>query len=264
MREQGKDLSELPGIGDDLAGKIGEIIDTGTLELLEELEEQVPTELTELLTLTQLGPKRAAAIHQELGISSLEELKEAAEKQKIRKLKGFGKKSEEKILDELARHTGEEVRTKINEAQQIVEPLLDYLEQVEGVKQIDVAGSYRRRRETVGDLDILASVRRGSPIMDDFVSYEDVEAVLSQGKTKSTVRLRGGFQVDLRVVPQVAYGAALHYFTGSREHNVAVRQSAVKKGLKINEYGIFKGKGDDEERVAGRREEEARAEPFPC
>ncbi len=256
MREQGKDLSDLPGIGKDLAGKIGEIIDTGTLEMLEDLEKKIPAELTDLLTLPQLGPKRVATIYKELGISSLDELREAAANQELRKLKGFGKKSEEKIREELGRHTGEEVRTKLSEAQQIVEPLLSYLKQVEGVKQIDVAGSYRRRKETVGDLDILASIKSGSPVMKYFVNYEDVEEVLSQGKTKSTVRLRGGFQVDLRVVPQIAYGAALHYFTGSKEHNVAVRQIGVKKDLKINEYGIFKGKDGSEERIAGRKEED--------
>ncbi len=122
------------------------------------------------------------------------------------------------------------------------------------MKKVVVAGSYRRRRETVGDLDILVTCRKDSPVMDAFVGYEDVEEVVSKGKTRSTVRLRSDFQVDLRVVPQVSYGAALHYFTGSKEHNIAIRQMGVKKGLKINEYGVFKGK--DEERVAGRKEEE--------
>jgi DNA polymerase (family 10) len=122
---------------------------------------------------------------------------------------------------------------------------------VEGVKDLEVAGSFRRRKETVGDLDILATCKKGSPIMDRFASYDDVEKILARGKTKSSVVLRSGLQVDLRVVPQVSFGSALHYFTGSKEHNIAVRQRGVRKKLKINEYGVFKGK----RRIAGKTEE---------
>ena len=254
MLEEGEDLSKLAGVGEDLAGKIAEIVETGTLEMLRDLERELPAELTDLLNVSGLGPKRAAALHRELGIDTLEALAEAAEKGKIRDIEGFGEKTEKKIGEEIKRHEGAEVRTKLVEAQQIAEPLLSYLEEVDGVKKVVVAGSYRRRRETVGDLDILVTCRKDSPVMDAFVGYEDVEEVVSKGKTRSTVRLRSDFQVDLRVVPQVSYGAALHYFTGSKEHNIAIRQMGVKKGLKINEYGVFKGK--DEERVAGRKEEE--------
>jgi DNA polymerase (family 10) len=256
MLEEGEDLSELPGIGDDLAGKIGEIVETGDLEMLKELEEKVPGELTDLLNIAQLGPKRVAALHRELGIDTLEDLAEAAKRHEIRELEGFGEKTEEKILQEIKRHAGVVVRTKLAEAEQVVGSLLEYLEGIDGVKQAVVAGSYRRRRETVGDLDILATCRHDSPVMDRFADYEDVEEVVAKGKTKSTVRLRGGLQVDLRVVPQVSYGAALHYFTGSKEHNIAVRKILAKKGLKLNEYGVFKGEDDEEERIAGASEEE--------
>jgi DNA polymerase (family 10) len=254
MLEEGKDLDELPGIGKDLAGKIGEIVETGTLAMLKELQKVIPGELAELLALGQVGPKKAAVLHRELGVCNLKELEAAAASGKIRELKGFSEKSERKILEEIKRFTGAEKRIKLAAAEQIVRPLIEYLEGIEGVKNVEVAGSFRRRRETVGDLDILVTCESGSAVMDRFVAYEDVREVLARGETKSTVLLRSRFQVDLRVVPQGSFGAALHYFTGSKDHNVAVRTIGVKKGLKINEYGIFRGK--EEQRVGGRTEEE--------
>ncbi len=251
MLKEGQDLAELPGIGKDLAGKIEEIVATGSLKMLAELEQEVPGELTDLLRLAQLGPRRVAILHQELGIASLDQLAEAARQGKIRGLEGFGEKMEAKIREKLERHQEVALRTKLAVAERAAEPLVEALKGIDGVKAVVVAGSYRRRRETVGDLDILVTGRRGAPVMDRFVDYEDVQEVVAKGKTKSTVRLRSGLQVDLRVVPEVSYGAALHYFTGSREHNVAVRRMGVKKGLKINEYGVFK----KEERIAGETEE---------
>jgi DNA polymerase (family 10) len=256
MLGEGKDLSELPGIGEDLAGKIAEIVKSGALKMLEELEEEVPSDLSELLQISGLGPKRVAALHRELGIETLDDLAEAAEKEEIRELDGFGDKTEQKILQEVKRRASAGFRTKLAEAEQVAEPLQAYLEETDGVKQVVLAGSYRRRRETVGDLDILVTCRRGSPVMDRFTAFEDVEEVLAKGNTKSSVRLRCGLQVDLRVVPEVSYGAALHYFTGSKDHNIAVRRIAVKKELKINEYGVIRGEGDEEERIAGAREDE--------
>ncbi len=256
MLAEGKELADLPGIGKDLAGKIAEIVETGSLAMLDELEEEVPAALSELLTLTQLGPKRAAAIHQELGVRSLEDLAEALEQGKIRQLEGFGEKSEQKLRRELERHQDTELRAKLAEAEQIVAPLLADLESVAGVEQVVAAGSYRRRKETVGDLDILVTCGKDSPVMDHFKDYEDVEEVIASGRTKSTVRLRSGLNVDLRVVAQESYGAALYYFTGSKAHNVAVRRMAVDKGLKINEYGVFKDGNDHEQRIAGRTEAE--------
>jgi DNA polymerase (family X) len=254
MVKQNEDLTSLPGIGKDLAGKIEEIVKTGSLTVLKELESQVPPELTSLMTLSDLGPKRVLKLHQELGIKSKEQLGELARKGKIRKLPGFGEKTERKILEALNRQKGggDEGRVKLNVAEEITRPLLNYLRDVEGVREVEAAGSYRRKLETVGDLDILVTCKEGSKIVDRFVEYEDVERVTSKGQTRSSVVLRSGFQVDLRVVAQVSYGAALHYFTGSKAHSIAVRKLAQKKGLKINEYGVFKG----EKRIAGKSEQE--------
>jgi DNA polymerase (family 10) len=254
MLKEGKNLDELPGIGRDLAGKIGEIVETGTLAMLKELEKETPGELTELLSLGQLGPKKAAVLHRQLGVRNLKDLEKAAGSGKIRELKGFSEKSEKKILEEIKRFTGAEKRIKLAEAEQIVRALVEYLRGIEGVKEVVPAGSFRRRRETVGDLDFLVTCEPGSDVMDRFVAYEDVREVLARGETKSTVLLRSRFQVDLRVVPQEAFGAALHYFTGSKDHNVAIRTLGVKKGLKISEYGVFEG--EEEKRVGGRTEEE--------
>jgi len=256
MLAEGKDLSELPDIGADLAEKLAEIVETGSLEMLEDLEKEVPGELAELLEIAQLGPKRVATLHRELGIETITDLEDAAEQNKIRDLEGFGKKLEAKILKELERHQENEQRTKFARAEQVVGPLIDYLKDGRGIKRVAVAGSYRRRKETVGDLDILVTCEADSPVINRFVAYEDVEEVIARGETKSSVRLRDGLQVDLRVVPEESYGAALYYFTGSKEHNIAVRRIAVKKDFKINEYGVFRGVEDDEERIAGASEVE--------
>ncbi|MCG6908076.1 MAG: DNA polymerase/3'-5' exonuclease PolX [Desulfobacteraceae bacterium] len=259
MIEKGEDLSELSGIGKVLAGKITEIVATGSLKMLADLEQEVPEGLSELMRITQLGPKRVAALYKKLGIKDLEDLAEAARQENIRDLDGFGKKTEEHILKELHRRKGAEKRTKLAEAEQVVDSLKSFLEGIEGVNRVTVAGSYRRRKETVGDLDILLTCKKDSPVMDRFTGFEDVAEVIANGKTKSTVRLQSGLQVDLRVVPEVSYGAALHYFTGSKEHNIAIRKIAVKKDLKINEYGVFQGHDGDGERIAGASEEEVYA-----
>ncbi len=252
MVKREQDLSELPGIGKDLAGKIREIVEKGSLAKLTELEGSTPRELADLMKLEGLGPKRVMILHKQLGVKTPEELREAAETGKIRELSGFGKKTERMILDGLGQIQVEKERLKLMVAEQISGPLVQYLKKSKGVKDIEVAGSYRRRKETVGDLDILVTCRKESNVMDRFVDYEDVDKVLSKGKTRSSVALQSGFHVDLRVVPQVSYGAALHYFTGSKDHNIAVRKLAVQQHFKINEYGVFKEK----KRVAGRTEEE--------
>jgi DNA polymerase (family 10) len=254
MIEEGRDLSKLSGIGKDLARKIREIIENGQLGLLEELKSEMPVELSDLMQLSGLGAKRIAALYKELDVTTLDDLEQAAKDGRIGELEGFGQKTQESILEEIERLAREkQQRTKLAVAEQYAEPLVDYLSRAQGVKDITVAGSYRRRRDTVRDLDILATCKRDSKIMDRFVGYDDVDKVVSQGRSKSTVLLRSGFQVDLRVVPQVSYGAALLYFTGSKQHNIAVRKIAVKKKLKLNEYGVFEG----DDRVAGRTEEEA-------
>jgi DNA polymerase (family 10) len=176
-----------------------------------------------------------------LGVTTLRELHEAAQEAKIRTLHGFGEKTEQKILSELEHKQQEKKRTLISVAEELVGPLVDYLRDIEGVQEVEVAGSYRRRKETVGDLDILATGDDGVRIIDHFVEYEDVEEVASQGETRSTVILRSGMQVDLRVVPQKSYGAALLYFTGSKPHSIALRDMALDRDLKLNEYGLFEG-----------------------
>lgn len=252
MIDSEEDLSDLPGIGKDLAGKIEEIVKTGSLGQLEELEDKTPGALSELMKLEGLGPKRVKAIHQHLNVVTLKDLEKAARQGKVRELEGFGEKTEQKILEELEAFEGTEARIKLMEAEQRAGSLVAYLKKGEGIKDITVAGSYRRRKETVGDLDILVTCRKNSPVMDRFVAYEDVKKVISKGKTRATIVLRSGLHVDLRVLPQVSYGAALHYFTGSKAHNIAVRKLGVKRDLKINEYGVFKG----DERIAGKTEKE--------
>jgi DNA polymerase (family 10) len=252
MVKEGKDLSKLPGIGKDLSGKIKEIVETGTLEQLEEIEGRTSSELSKLMKVESLGPKRVKVLYEKLGITNLKELKEAASQGQITGLEGFGDKTEQAILRELEAADIEKQRVKLVEAEENARTLVGYLKDRKGVKDIVVAGSYRRKKETVGDLDILVTAKKDSTVMERFVGFEDVRKVVSKGKTRSTVVLRSGLQVDLRAVPEVSYGAALHYFTGSKDHNIAVRKLGVKRKLKINEYGVFKG----EKRVAGKTEEE--------
>ena len=249
---EGKPLTDFSGIGKDLAGKIREVVESGRLSQLKKLEKDLSPGLHDLLRIPGLGPKKVKALYEELGVEDLQSLKNAAQDQKIRKLEGFGAKTETSILQEIERGNWDKLRTKWMVAEAFARSYVDYLKKDETVKDITVAGSYRRGVETVGDLDILVTVKRGSAVMQRFVDYEDVDQVISQGKTRSSVILRTGLQVDLRVVAQVSYGAALHYFTGSKAHNIAVRKLGQKKKFKINEYGVFK----NDERIAGKTEKE--------
>jgi DNA polymerase (family X) len=244
MLAKDEDLTRLPGVGQDLAGKIKEIVETGQLKMLEDLMRELPPGLDDLMKIPGMGPKRIKLLYSSQNIKSLDDLRRAAEEKRLRDIPGFGEKTEANILEQLGhlaetKKAGE--RIKINVAEQVVEPLVAYLKKVKGVKDAVAAGSYRRRLETVGDLDILTTCSSACPVMDRFVKYEDVDKVLANGATKSSVVLRTGLQVDVRVVPEESYGAALLYFTGSKAHNIAVRTIAVKKKLKINEYGIFRG-----------------------
>lgn len=249
--DQGEDLTELPSIGEAIAKKIKVIVATGGLPQLDEVKQRVPESLREILQLGGLGPKRVRALHEELGIDSLDGLKEAVDAGRVRTLSGFGKKTEQRIRERLAHWEGQEARTPLIEAEEIVKPLVQYLAGGKGVKDVAPAGSFRRRQETVGDLDLLVACDDPVAIMDRFVAYDEVRDVVSQGETRSTVHLRCGMQVDLRVVPQASWGAALHYFTGSKAHNIAVRRRGVERGLKINEYGVFR----DADLIAGETEE---------
>jgi len=255
MLDRGEDLSELPGIGKDLAGKIAEIVRTGRLTALEALEKEVPGELADLMRLPGLGPKRVAALHEKLGIDSFGDLRKAAKAGKISGLPGFGAKTEKRLIEALEKDRERETRTRLAEAEQIAEPLLAYLGETPGIEEVVVAGSYRRRRDSVGDLDVLVGCDDGTGVMDRFVAYDAVDEVLSKGATRSTVLLQSGMQVDLRAVEPSAFGAALLYFTGSKAHNIAIRKLAVAKKLKLNEYGLFRGA----KRIAGRTEKEVYA-----
>lgn len=249
-----EELEDLPGIGEDLAGKIRTILETGSLPQLEELHAQMPEQLTDLMDIAGLGPKRVAALHRELGIRTIDDLEAAAEDGMVARVEGFGEKTQKTVLEEIARRRDRDgpARIKLREAQELIDPLLDHLGAVSGVSRVAAAGSYRRKKETCGDLDLIASCSEPRPVMDAFVGFEDVEEVVSRGDTRSTVRLRGGVQVDLRVVGEESFGAALYYFTGSKEHNLAVRRRAVARGWKLNEYGLF----DGERRIGGTSEED--------
>ena len=249
---EGQDLSELPGIGKDLANKIKTITETGNLPLLKEVEARTPAALSDLMKIEGLGPKRIKTLYEQLHISSLDDLKQAAHNGQIRELKGFGSKTEAMILLRAEHFNGTEKRSRLLDAEETAKPLLAHLKKTKGIKDITLAGSFRRRKETVGDLDILVTATKNSPIMQQFVDYEEVDKVISSGKTRSSVILRSGMHVDLRLVPQTSYGAALLYFTGSKAHNIAVRKIAVRQGYKINEYGIFK----NDKHIAGKTEQE--------
>lgn len=252
MVAEGRDLSELPGIGGDLAGKICEIVTTGHLKVLEEVETRTPVELARLAALPGLGPKRVQTLHAVLGIKSMDDLAKAATAGRIRDLRGFSEATELKLLEAVGKQRVSVQRFKISVAEDFAHGLTDYLRSAPGVQQIVVAGSFRRRRETVGDLDILVTAEDGPAVIDYFTRYDEVASILAKGPTRSTVVLKAGIQVDVRVVPEESYGAALHYFTGSKAHNIAIRKLAQDRGLKLNEYGIFRG----ESRVGGSTEEQ--------
>lgn len=247
---QGKDLTELPGIGKDLAAKIKEILDTGTCQALEELRGKTPAGLIDLLHIPGLGPKRVHALYAQLQLHTPEQVLRAAKDHRIRQLPGFGAKSEQSILNALESHLEHKRRIKLAVAARYAEPLRAHLQKVKAAKDVILAGSYRRFKETVGDLDILATAADSRTIMEAFAGYEEVVEVLSKGTTRSTVVLRSGLQVDLRVVPEASFGAALHYFTGSKAHNIALRRRAQQRGYKLNEYGVYK----DDEQIAGASE----------
>ena len=247
-----KDLTEIPGIGEDLAEKIAAIVKTGDLPLRKKLAAKLPAGLLDLLRIPGLGPKRVRLLHQKLKVKSAADLAAALDKGKIQKLKGFGPKMEEKMRAGLGAAQVSERRLLLHEAEIQANAIVAHLEAGGGVKEIQVAGSYRRRKETIGDLDVLVTCADSARVMDRFVQYGEVAEVVSKGETRSTVKLRGGLQVDVRAVEPAAYGAALQYFTGSKAHNVELRKIAQDRDLKLNEYGLFKGT----RRVAGAAEAE--------
>ena len=257
VRAGTKDLTDIAGIGDDLAEKITDIVTTGELPLRKQLASKLPAGLLDLLRIPGLGPKRVKLLYRKLKVKSAADLATALDKGRVQKLKGFGPKMEEKMRAGIGQAQVGERRMLLNEAETQATAVVAYLEAGGGIRQMEVAGSYRRRRETIGDLDIVVTAegKSSAPVMDRFVAYGDVANVISKGETRATVKLRGGLQVDLRAVEPDAYGAALLYFTGSKAHNIDLRKIAQEKSYKLNEYGLFKGT----RRAAGKTEEEVYA-----
>jgi len=247
-----KDLTEISGIGEDLAEKITTIVTTGELPLRTQLAAKLPAGLLDLLRIPGLGPKRVKLLYKKLKVRSAADLAKALDAGKVQRLKGFGPKMEEKMRAGLGQARVSKRRLLLNEAETQANAIVAYLEAGGSVHDIAVAGSYRRRRETIGDLDVLVTSSDSAAVMNRFVRYPEVGQVLSQGDTRATVTLRGGLQVDLRAVEPAVYGAALQYFTGSKAHNVELRKIAQEQGYKLNEYGLFKGT----RRVVGKTEEE--------
>ena len=253
MVEEGADLDALPGIGPDLAGKITEVVRTGTCSLLERLRKELPPAISELLKVPGIGPKRIRRLYEHLAVRTVEDLHRAAQDGRLREVPGFGPRSEQRILEATALHLRTPHRFKLIEVQPVAEDLLSFLEGVPGVQQVLAAGSLRRGRDTVGDLDLLVTCSGASAVMQRLLVHPDVREVLATGTTRSSVMLKNGLQVDLRAVAQESFGAAALYFTGSKAHNIALRRLAQEAGLKVNEYGVFRGTrriaGDTEESV---------------
>ncbi len=248
LLKSGRDLSELPGIGKDLAGKIADIVKTGHFGLLDTLKKKLPGELGDMAALPGLGPKRIKLLYDKLKVRTLNDLRRAIKTGRLRELRGFGPLIEEKLLGALEKPQPAK-RFKLSVAEAEAEALVGFLRDS---GRVVVAGSYRRRRDTVGDLDVLVTAKNGAAVGNRLVEYENVAQVVAHGPTRTTVMLRSGLQVDVRAVPEESYGAALLYFTGSKAHNIALRGLANQHGWKLNEYGLFSGK----RRIAGTTEED--------
>jgi DNA polymerase (family 10) len=249
-------LTELPGIGQDLAAKIETLVETGELPQLSELLAAVPPSVLTLLRVPGLGPKKAASLHSMLGITTLEELQAACEAGRVRELKGFGAKTEQAILDNIQFAVKAQERIYWAEADFVVESLREHFSDCRAIERLEFAGSYRRGRDTIGDLDVLVVSTESGQVMDHFERFSSVSEVIARGDTKMSVRTLEGLQIDLRVVEAKSFGAALQYFTGSKDHNVVLRGLARQRELKINEYGVFRLTDEGEQYIAGATEEE--------
>src|SRR3990172_2662032 len=249
-----KELENIKGIGKSIHEKIVEILKTGKCKFHEELLKAMPPGVLELLMVSGVGPKKAQLLYKELGIKSVEELEKAAKEGKLRNLEHMGEKTEEKILKAIGELKSRKGRFRLSLALSYAEPLIAYLKKTPGVIEIEPAGSLRRWKDTIGDVDILATSKKDAPVIDRFVKYPEIKEVIAKGETKSTVTLKNGLQVDVRVLDEKSFGAALQYFTGSKAHNIAIRDRAKKMGLKISEYGVFEEKTG--KKVAGENEED--------
>jgi DNA polymerase (family 10) len=252
--ETGNSLTTIQGIGEGSAEKIKEIVRTGRLLYLEELLKKIPEGLLSLIRLEGLGPKRAKLIYDNLKIQDIEGLEEALKQGRIRDLPGMGEKIEQNLIKSLEHFRSTKDRVRIDIGMEMAEGLVRYLKNSKAVKRLEVVGSLRRRKETIGDIDILATADKGSDVMERFVKFPGVQDIVAKGETRSSIKLSNNINVDIRVLEPESFGAAMHYFTGSKEHNIAIRDRGKTKGLKISEYGIFSTK--DEKRLGGLTEEE--------
>jgi len=265
MVAAGEDLTELPGVGKSVAKYIGEFLTSGSISRLEEVSAEFPRSLVQLMRLDGVGPKKARKLFEELDVRTVDDLAAELEAGRVQTLDGFGVKSAAKILDAIEDHKKHTGRFQIRETERLIAGLLEHMQSAPGVARIELAGSLRRRKETIGDVDILAELEGdGTPVVDHFVSFSGAQRVVGAGSTKGSIVLHSGLQVDLRVIPSRSFGAALQYFSGSKGHNVAVRSRAVRQGLRVNEWGVFRvpeteddepiGK-EDGERLAGDTEQ---------
>ncbi len=236
---EAKDVLAIPNVGKSIAAKITEYLETGTFPELESLRDQVPAGVRAMTAIPGFGPKKAMAVHQELGIDSVEALVVAAEAGGLRSLKGFSARTEQNVLEGAKRMSSSGGRVLVSEALEVAEGLLERLRAVGGVRRSSYAGSLRRMAETIGDVDLLVAADRPEAVMETFAGIEPVDRVIARGDTKTSILTRSGLQVDLRVVPSQAWGAAMIYFTGSKAHNIRIREMAVRAGLKLSEYGLF-------------------------
>ena len=267
--EEESDLTELPGIGKEMASHIHELVETGGLSALEELAQKIPRSLIDVIELPGVGPKKAKKLWQELGVETVDELEARAKAGEVAALDGFGEKSQQKILTGIEQFRQHRSRFKLVEADLLVTPLLEYLRDSPAITRLEVAGSYRRRVETVGDIDLLAIAGDADAVMERFTTYPKVTQVQMSGGTRGRVTLQSGLEVDLRILTEPSYGAALVYFTGSKEHNIKLRKRAIERDLRLSEYGVFREDGDEDasdekdpwagELVAGGTEEEVYA-----
>ncbi|GMV03785.1 MAG: DNA polymerase/3'-5' exonuclease PolX [Gemmatimonadota bacterium] len=265
MLDAGEDLSALPAIGKDLAEHIAELVRTGRMTRLEKLAEEIPRSLVELMRLDGVGPKKARKLFDALDVRTVDDLEAELKAGRVETLDGFGKKSAEKILRAIEDHRKHVGRFLLDDVEQLIAPVLEHVRAAPGVERVEVAGSFRRRRETIGDVDLLAQFEGdGTPVVEHFNAYPGAARVEAAGPTKGNLVLPSGLSIDLRVIPARSFGAALQYFSGSKEHNVATRTRAVRMGMRVNEWGVFRvpegvdpetlGK-EDGERLAGDTEE---------
>ena len=265
MVTEGEDLTELPAVGKDMSSHIVELVHTGQLTRLDEVAAEIPRSLGQLVKLDGVGPKKAKKLWESLGVTTVDELEVALKGGRVEDLEGFGATSVSKILasiEDFRRYSG---RFLISQVDGLIGPLIEHVREVASVQRVAVAGSYRRRQETIGDVDVLVQAELPAPeVMEQFTTFASVERIVSAGETRGSVVLRSGLAVDLRIIPEISFGSALHYFTGSKEHNVALRQIAQRNGLRVNEWGVFRvPEGMDAadvtkengERIAGETEE---------